>query len=134
MQRIFGCVACVLCVVFLITGCGDDRPQISVVPVKGTVQLDGKEMAEGEIGFALPGEAAVISEIKNGAYSGTAGIGENRVEIRSYRQGEKVQMGDQTFGGEKENFIPAKYNTASTLKASVTESGPNEFNFEVTSQ
>jgi len=42
-------------------------------------------------------------------------------------------MGDQEFGGEKENYIPSKYNTESKLTAEVSAGGANEFSFDVTS-
>jgi hypothetical protein len=114
-------------------GCGSSMPALKNAPVKGTVQLDGKPMTEGEVSFGIAGEVPIIIPVVNGAYVGEAVQGANRVEVRAYRQGTPVMMGDQQFGGDKENYIPAKYNLQSTLKADVTAAGPNEFNFEVTS-
>jgi hypothetical protein len=102
--------------------------------VKGTVNLDGKAMPDGEIAFFLPGEVPTSMPIQNGTFSGQAGIGKNRVEVRAYKAGTPVKMGGQDFGGEKENYIPAQFNTNSTMEADVTSGGANDFKFDVTSQ
>lgn len=115
-------------------GCASSVPELKKAPVKGTVQLDGKPMADGEVSFGIVGEPPVVIPVVNGAYAGEAPVGPTRVEVRAYRQGQPVMMGDQQFGGDKENYLPAKYNLQTTLKADVTAAGPNEFNYEVTSQ
>ncbi|MCU0878257.1 MAG: hypothetical protein MUF06_10775 [Pirellulaceae bacterium] len=115
-------------------GCGSSPPELKKAPVKGTVQLDSKPMTEGEISFAIVGEPPVVIPVVNGAYTGEAPVGPTRVEVRAYRQGTPVMMGDQQFGGDKENYLPAQYNLQTTLKADVSAAGPNEFNFEVTSK
>jgi len=91
-------------------------------------------MAEGEISFSLTGEVPQLLQVKDGAYSGKAYVGKNRVEIRSYKAAEPVEMDGKIVNeGSKENILPAQYNSSSTLSAEVTAAGPNEFNFEVTS-
>ncbi len=118
----------------LLVGCTPKAKGPTLVPVKGTVNLDGKALAEGEVQFSLPGEVPATFPVANGAFSGQAGVGNNRVEVRAYRPGTPTKMGDQTFGGEKENYIPAQYNTQSKFTADVTSGGANEFKFEVTSK
>ncbi|NIL98454.1 MAG: hypothetical protein GTO62_15330, partial [Planctomycetales bacterium] len=69
--------------------------------------------------------------IFNGQYSGDVEVGERRVEIAS------IKVETQDHGGMtsrvETNVIPAKYNTNSTLTANVSQTGPNEFDFELTS-
>ncbi|MFO0819224.1 MAG: hypothetical protein U1A77_14855 [Pirellulales bacterium] len=136
MSRVLSVVTLALAVVVFGVGCGPKDPVgPKLVPVKGTVTLDGKPMESGDVIFTAPGNAHTSSfEVKGGAYAGQAAPGENKVAVMSYKQGEAVQMGDQKFGGEKVNFIPAKFNHQTTLTAKVAEGGANEFNFEVTSE
>ncbi len=92
-------------------------------------------MESGELTFLVPGNMPSSLTVVNGAFSGEAAVGENRVEVYSYRLGgDVVKMGGESFGGEKENFIPAKFNTQSTLKAQVADAGANDLKFEVTSK
>ena len=71
-------------------------------------------------------------DIKDGKYSGSAEPGERRVEIVAY----ETKMTD--IGGMKGEsqiaLIPARYNLNSTLTATVTAEGPNEFPFELASK
>ena len=130
-----GIVCSVIVALVLIgsVGCTPTAKPPTMTAVKGTVNLDGKPMPDGEISFALPGQVPTTMPVQNGAYSGQAGVGKNRVEIRAYRAGTPVKMGDQTFGGDKENYLPAKYNSASTFTAEVASGGANDFKFDVTS-
>jgi hypothetical protein len=116
-----------------LAGCTPKAKPATMTAVKGSVNLDGKPMPDGEITFFLPGQVPTAIPIQNGAYSGQAAVGKNRVEIRAYRAGTAVKMGDQTFGGDKENYLPAKYNSASTFNAEVASGGANDFKFDVTS-
>lgn len=117
-------------------GCGPSAPPAPKQgDVKGTVTLDSKPMESGEVSFVIVGQPPSVLPVTNGAFSGKASIGANRVEVYSYRAGgAAVEMGGQKFGGDKENFIPAKFNADSTLKADVAQSGANDFKFDVTSK
>lgn len=117
-------------------GCGPSAPPVPKQgDVKGTVTLDSKPMESGEVSFVIVGQQPSLLPVTNGAFSGKAAIGANRVEVYSYRTGgAAVEMGGQKFGGDKENFIPAKFNVESTLKADVAQSGANDFKFDVTSK
>ena len=87
-------------------------------------------MASGEIGFGLPDKPVQLATITNGAYSGNAVVGENRVEVYLWDN-----VTDPTTNMPmKTNKLPAQFNTATAFKATVTQAGPNEFNFEVTSK
>src|SRR5947207_1494492 len=102
-----------LLVVFLALsafGCGKSGPK--VVPVSGTVTLDGRPLAEGLISFKTIQTGAVEAfDIKDGEFQGNAQAGDRRVEICLYR----TITGDfNGMKGEvKENLIPARYNLES---------------------
>jgi len=126
----------IVCTLVTCLGCTGPKPvePPKTYDVKGQVKLDGNPMAEGEISFSLTGEVPQLLQVKDGAYSGKAYVGKNRVEIRSYKAAEPVEMDGKIVNeGSKENILPAQYNSSSTLSAEVTAAGPNEFNFEVTS-
>ena len=125
-------VAILLMVLLALSGCGRKGP--IMVPVSGTVTLDGKPMPDGMIYFKTIVEGSVDQmEIKDGKFAGKVEVGDRRVEICRYGLGPPIKMG----GGEIPNKIetlPARYNQASELEATVTERGPNEFKFAVESK
>jgi hypothetical protein len=101
-----------------------------VYPVQGTVSVNGKPLADGQVCFRTV-ETGVLEQfdVKSGTFTGKAQPGERRVEIFAF----KVRTGN--FSGMKgevqENLIPARYNTDSKLHATVTPAGPNEFAFDL---
>ena len=115
----------------LFVGCSNKPKMVSV---SGKVTLDGKPLPEGEIIFASPGLVPETLPIKDGKYEGKVQVGNKRVEIAAYRDGPRQFMGTQDMGPSRENYIPARYNVNSTLKAEVSDSGPKEFDFAVTSR
>jgi hypothetical protein len=123
-----GVVSCFV----IVTGCSKATgvPLDPTVPVQGNVQLDGKPLAEGEISFAIDGKPAQISPITNGAYSGKALVGQNRVSVAVY----KTETDSMTNDPVKVNTLPPRFNTQSTLSATVAESGANQFDFQVQSK
>lgn len=117
-----------------ISGCGPKKPVVQVATVKGQVKLDDKPMEEGEILFVVQGQIPRTLPIKAGAYSGEVVAGPSRVEIRAYKDAAPIMMGDQIANkGSKENYIPAKFNSESTLTADMSGGGAKEFNYDVTS-
>jgi hypothetical protein len=118
-----------------VVGCTPKRQGPPLADVKGTVTLDGQPMADGEVMFVVMGTHTAILPVTNGTFAGKAAVGTNRVEVYSYRMGgDVVEMGGQKFGGEKENVIPAQFNSMTTLGAQVDAGGANDFKFEVTSK
>lgn len=123
-------VACsVLC------GCNSGRrAEPTKAPVSGSVMLDGKPLAQGVVYFKTIATGAIDSaEVKDGKFQGKAQQGERRVEVCSY---EKLppKPDDPMSTDLQKNIIPACYNTESKLTANVTSSGPNEFEFKLTSK
>ena len=120
-------------------GCGPGQsgPPVAVLcDVAGTVTLDGTPMPDGEIAFSVIGGGPSVIPIKDGAFSGKVSAGEKRVEIRKYVPGKPVMMGDQPSPTPPppENILPAKYNSESTLKATIAAAGTKDLKFEVTSK
>ncbi|WP_207398547.1 hypothetical protein [Bremerella alba] len=70
-------------------------------------------------------------DIVDGKFSGEVEPGERRIEISAFRP---AQGGTPGMDPGEENYIPAKYNTKSTLTANVAEGQANEFNFDVSSK
>jgi len=120
----------------LLAGCGPGAPV--PVPVHGKVTLDGTPLAEGQIAFITPGQVPEFIEIRGGTFEGRAKWGPRRVEIAAYRPYQipadiPKSMHGMMEGG-KENYLPDRYHSNSTLTAEVSPDGPNEFNFELTSK
>jgi len=111
--------------------------------LEGSVTLEGAPLTEGSIvfhpqaGTKSPTTGGTISQGRfsispaGGAFAGTF-----RVEITAVRNiGRKVK--DPVSGklmDELEQYIPARYNRQSELTATVTEQGPNQFEFALKSK
>jgi len=100
--------------------------------VRGTVTVDKQPLADGQIFFQIQGKAPVVLPIKDGAFEGKVEPGERKVEIMAYKEAASVPMEGVKFEPSKVNYLPERYNTSTTLKATVTEAGPNEFKFDLT--
>lgn len=121
----------------LALGCSSGPAQPKSAAVKGKVTLDGAPLASGSIVFDEgPSVPATAVEIKNGEYSGTATVGKKTVRISAFKAAPapKDMTGAAYEGGNKVNYLPARYNTASTEVREVKEGGPNEFDFQVKSK
>jgi hypothetical protein len=123
--------ACVVVSLLSLAGCG--RP--SDVLVEGTVTYDGQPVEEGAIGF-MPTEAGTHSQgavIKNGRFTAMVRPGKKRIEIRGSRP-LKPDPGDQGLTPGREDFIPAKFNSATTLTADIRADGENRLSFDLRSK
>lgn len=133
MKRPLSLLTCFLTLLFLL-GCNRGPQEPVPVPVHGTVMLDDQPLPEGEILFKIPGQVPAFTEIRDGKYSLQVKPGKKEVEVLAYRMGKDFDMGGVIIKGTKENYIPERYNTKTTLKAEITPEGPNEFHFKVTSK
>jgi hypothetical protein len=104
-----------------------------MVPVSGTVTMDGKPLDDGLVSFKTvqTGDIETLN-IKAGQFQGNVKEGDRRIEIYTFR----IDKGD--FGGMprefKQNIVPPRYSSESTLVAKVTSEGPNQFAFEIKSK
>jgi len=113
--------------------------------VSGKVTLDGQPLAEGVITFVPTGSTqgpSAGAEIREGRYDIPADtgpvVGEYRVEIRAQKKtGKMIEVGSPEPPGTKIELtveaLPAKYNTNSTLKATIKD-GDNVYDFAPTSK
>jgi hypothetical protein len=121
-----------------LSGCGKSGPPST--KVSGTVTLDGKALADGEVMFvqAAAGYTPDILPVKDGKFEGTAKQGKVKVEFRAYRDVPPPTGADVTEEAKatpnKVNYLPARYNTETTLTAEVTDSGLNPSQFDLKSQ
>ena len=133
-------ISLVLSVPCLSTGCGggtSDGPDL--FPVTGTVQFDGTPVEEGRILFRTDSGAgrAYSTEIKNGSYTLEIEPGPVKVEVTASRVipgkfGEPASP-DEEPPPLSEMYIPAKYNSESTLTANVS-AGDNTIPFDLTAK
>lgn len=107
-------------------GCGGPTE----IVVKGTVTFEGEPVETGEIVF-IPtnGEGAVgAGPITNGEFSFVASPGDKKVEITANKVSEKpAPDGLPNYVP----YIPKKYNTATTLTATVENKAENTFTFDL---
>jgi hypothetical protein len=125
-----------------ITGCGGSGR----IVVEGTVTLNGEPLQSGAISLIpISGQGvAAGTEISNGVYRIQAqGLlpGEYKVMINAFRgTGKKTWdgMGDSNapasqkrYVEEMEQYIPAKYNDSTELKATVAAGKTSGLNFDL---
>lgn len=120
--------------VLVVAGCGSGEARLN--KVTGQVTFAGEPVKEGRILFRATGgdQRAYSGAITDGAYEVMCDSGPMRVEVVASRVVPgKYRKGDN---GEPdpipvvEMYIPAKYNSSSTLTAEV-KSGANDIPFDL---
>lgn len=133
-------LATAILIAAIIGGCGGAGGRQAI---EGIVTLDGTPLEKGQITFVPQGGTngpTAGAEIVGGkfaiAQAGGPFTGKFRVEITASRPGgEKVfdrRTGKLVEGYEQ--FIPARYNAESQLRADVTAGAENRFEFAVNSK
>jgi hypothetical protein len=128
-------------VVLVALGCGASRSER--VPVDGNVTFDGVPVETGQIVFEPKGPGRMsIGQIAAGRYSIAEKYGPTRgefvVRITADRpSGEKAApssyAADQTPQDVYEQFVPAKYNSASELTLTIGDESHIKSDFTLTS-
>jgi hypothetical protein len=118
-----------LCCLAALSGCGPGGPK--TVPVSGSVTFAGQPVADGEIAFrsADGATASWAGRIVAGRYAIRSTVGPKRVEIIAVRPKPGAKPKASGEGVINEMYIPDRYNLESELRAEVTTTGPNEFDF-----
>ncbi len=114
-------------IVALLFGCNRDGK----VAVSGTITFEGEPIATGHIIFTPvdPSIGPDADKIVDGRFSFRASPGEKRVEVFADRP---VGEPDPVMKLQrKEQYIPTRYNEETELVAQVSDSGGNEFAFEL---
>jgi hypothetical protein len=131
-------VVLALAIPLLVSGCSSEPEGPAMFKVVGAVSFDGAPVADGRIQFrkADGDQKAFSGEIKDGKYSLEAEAGKMAVEITASRPSGKFDNSNpddppQPIG---EMYIPAKYNTETTLSAEVTPAAENNFPFDIVSK
>jgi hypothetical protein len=144
-RRLTGSLLLAACAALAAAGCGGS-PRGAV---QGKVTVNGAPLEEGTIAFVgLEGTAgpSAGAKVVQGAYAIPADkgpfAGEYQVQIRAYRPtGQKVWdgMGDDRAPAMKrqtvekmESYVPARYNDASELRATIKAGAVNVHDFDLT--
>lgn len=128
-----------LCGLFLFAatvGCGGPSDD-ATVPIAGNVTLDGTPLPDGVITL-LPSDGkgpTAGAPIKEGRYETRAEPGPKSVTIVAQRPaaGGKAPA-DPHAGPATEQYIPAKYNSKTTLTADVPDAGSETLDFQLESK
>ncbi len=121
----------------LFFGCGGGSKGPAMADVKGKVTLDGSPLASGKIIFDEgPGIPATELDIKDGNYQGQTTVGSKTVRISAFKAvaSKGLMKGGPGYETTQENYLPAKFNTASKDVREVKAGVVNEFDFAVTSK
>lgn len=139
-MKSFSLILILTCAVGALAGCGGASNAPVTYPVSGKVTFDGTPLAEGQIIFrdAAGKVASAAGKIENGEYAFQAIAGKKEVVITATREipGKTVVGGapDDPPVPAIEQYLPEQYNEKTTLEADVSDSGANEFSFDLTSK
>jgi hypothetical protein len=128
-SRFIGLVAVIPLLFLSALGCGSGNEKVMV---SGTVAFDGKPMPDGYVIFTPEGGGTpAAGPISNGKFSFLTSPGTHRVEIEAsqFVGPKNAIMGLQP----REQYVPARYNSASTLRREVTQDS-NMFDFSLSSK
>lgn len=128
MRTRFG-IALVVTAVLSLQGCGGSGGPTTYT-VTGSVTLGGSPIEEGSIVFdPADGQGtSAMGGIKNGQFTAKVPEGEKIIRISAVRTTNQI---DQYGEPVTESYIPAKYNTESEIRKTVSADGPNKFDLEL---
>lgn len=132
----------------LCSGCGGSDPRGVRVGVHGQVQLDGQPLQAGAIVFHCgdgDDKRTAVGYIEDGAYEIASGegplVGTARVEFQPKPiEQEQFEAAIERAARTRRRVslavvaIPRQYGANSTLTATVTEDGKNQFDFDLKSR
>ncbi|HJT32024.1 MAG TPA: hypothetical protein VJ783_08205 [Pirellulales bacterium] len=159
MLRIQRCrLLCATVGLALATGCskGSKERQFDLTPVSGVIMLDGKPLADAEVGFyylgaapeGFPGstgrtDAQGKYELQTGTKKGTI-AGQYRVTVSrlmapggvTLNPSEGLDMGQLAASGQVTQTVPARYTgiNSTDLATTVETSKSDGYNFDLKSQ
>ena len=119
-------------VVALTSGCTPSVPKAPpLATVKGTVQLDGKPMKNGEIEFEAIAQPPKTLQIENGAFSGEVFTGKNTVRFHMYKEGPPASTDPE----KPKNWRPSTpVQRKSQVRLRCAWGGKSDLKFDMTSK
>lgn len=131
----FLCCATLFFLTSVLAGCGGNPDGPTLVSVSGKITLNGAPLPEGDVIFrAADGKGhAYAGKIKDGSYSIETEAGKKKVEIKSMRDvpGKTTEDNPGEVVSVREQIVPTKYNSESTLEITVTEGGSDSTDFSL---
>lgn len=123
-----------------VCGCGQTLP--GLIPVSGTVTLDGRPLASGTVTFYSGNTAGGTGQITDGVChinqsTSVRGVasGHYQVAVQCWEIPPHAVQPDGTIGGPGRSFIPDRYTSAQTSGLSVeVGSQSTEFELELLSE
>ncbi len=132
--RLRSLMAAAVCVMATLLGCSAKSSGPQMYPVEGQVTFDGAPVTRGTILFRRLGgdERGYSGEITDGSYRVMAEAGPMRVVITASRQvpGKFSEVNPGEKDPVYEMYIPAAYNTKSTLEVELS-AGANAQSFDL---
>lgn len=118
-------------------GCSAEKPDHPLAYVSGKVTLDGEPLPEGRVIFTTVKLGLNdVALIRGGQFNSRVALGERQVRISVIKL---MDPPPSTMPGVVETekvpteTLPARYNAETTLSATITADGPNEFVFNLVS-
>lgn len=129
-------IAGLVCGGLAAAGCGRPRrPAPERATVSGTVMLDDKPLATGEIIFlALSGDAVDKLPITDGGFSGSVTVGPQRVQFASFTTVKRSVLVDKPPEDVRENSLPAQFGVNSSHTATIQPGANPPLTFDLKSR
>ncbi|QDT45535.1 hypothetical protein Pan241w_56600 [Gimesia alba] len=117
----------------VLAGCGKNADGPKLITVSGKITLNGEPLPEGDIIFRpADGQGhAYAGKIQAGTYSIETEVGKKKVEIKSMRDvpGKTTEDNPGEVVNVREQIVPTKYNSESTLEIAINEGGADSADF-----
>ncbi|MBL4886137.1 MAG: carboxypeptidase regulatory-like domain-containing protein [Planctomycetaceae bacterium] len=133
-------ICCLLVVSSSLAGCSGTGAQLpDLVEVTGTVSLDGEPLEKAQVTFEPQKASEEGWGRSSSAYTDAAGhfILQYKQNISGATPGLHHVIISKREGDDpatSPEVLPVQYNESTTLTADVTQAGPNEFTFDLTSK
>jgi len=108
-------------------GCSQEAPTYRVT---GSVTWNGEPIPNGVINFIAADDAVApdTAKIVGGRYDARVKAGRKKIEVYADREKKVNTVMNQ---GEREGYIPPKFNAQSKITREVTPRGENHFDFSL---
>ena len=117
----------IMVILVALAGCHREPPTYRVT---GRITWNGEPIPEGVINFIAEDMSIApdSAKIVNGRYDARVKAGRKKIEVYAHREKKLNTVMNQ---GEREGYIPAKFNALSTTIREVKANGENQFDFSL---